>query len=96
MDSEDLLDLQVQHVVIEESLMETIRNGKESRLAKHQFIQKTIDLYSCVVYNSMLDLDPFTPIDEVRQGLPKSLHKTAANAFPNTRGYASKLGNHTK
>ena len=40
----------IQYVVIEESLMET-RSG----LAKYQCIRKIIDLYSCVVYNGMLD-----------------------------------------
>ena len=49
-------------------------------------------LYSCGVYDGMLDLDPFAPLDEVTQGLPKSLHKAAKNAFPNTMANAPKLG----
>ena len=44
-------------------------NSKESGLAKYQFTCKTIDVYSCGVSNGMLDLDPFTTLDEVTQGL---------------------------
>ena len=44
---------------------------KESGLAKYPFIRETIDVYSCAVYNEMLDLDPFAPLDEVTQGLSK-------------------------
>ena len=40
----------------------------------------------------MLDLDPFTPLDEVTQGLPKSLHKAATNAYPHITTNAPKLG----
>ena len=48
-------------------------------------------LHHKVVYNVILALDPFAPIDEVRQGLPKSLHKAATNAFPNTRAMPPNL-----
>ena len=51
----------------------------------YQFTRETIDVYSCGVYNGMLDLDPFT------KGLSKSLHKAAANAFTHTTGDAPKL-----
>ena len=64
--------------------------AKESGLAKYQFTQETIDVYSCGVYNGMLDLDRFTPLDEVAQGLSKSLHKVATNAFPHTTANAPK------
>ena len=40
----------------------------------------------------MLDLDPFAPLDEVTQGLSKSLHKAATNAFPHTTANPPKLG----
>ena len=65
---------------------------KESGLSKYQFIRETIDVYSCAVYNEMLDLDPFAPLDEVTQGLSKWLHKAATNAFPHTMANAPKLG----
>ena len=58
--------------------------AKESRLAKHLFTCKTIDVYRCGVYNGMLDLDPFAPLAELTQELSKSLHKATTNAFPNT------------
>ena len=35
--------------------------AKESGLAKHQFTRETFDVYSCGVYNGILDLDHFTP-----------------------------------
>ena len=49
-------------------------------------------MYSCGVYNGMLDLDPFAPLEELTQGLSNSLHKAAANAFPHTTADPSKLG----
>ena len=49
-------------------------------------------MYSCGVYNGMLDLDPFVPLEELTQGLSKSLHKATTNAFPHTMGNAPKLG----
>ena len=35
--------------------------AKERGLAKYLFTRETIDVYSCGVYNGMLDLDPFAP-----------------------------------
>ena len=66
--------------------------AKESGLAKYLFTGETLDVYSCGVYNGMLDLDPFAPLDEVTQGLSKSLHKAATNAFPHTTANPPKLG----
>ena len=43
--------------------------AKESGLAQYQFTCETIDVYSCGVYDGMLDLDPFAPLDELTQGL---------------------------
>ena len=60
--------------------------------AKYQFTRETIDVYNCGVYNGMLDVDPFTPLVEVTQGLSKSLHKSAPTAFPHTMGNTPKLG----
>ena len=37
-------------------------------VAKYQFTLGTLDV-RCEVYNGMLDLDPFTTLDEVTQGL---------------------------
>ena len=54
----------------------------ESRLAKYQFTQEAMDVHTCGIYNAMLYLDPFAPLKEVIQGLSKSLHKAATNAFP--------------
>ena len=70
--------------------------AKESGLAQYQFTCETIDVYSCGVYNGMLDLDPFTPLDEVTEGLSKSLHKAATNAFPHTMANPPKLDSSTK
>ena len=61
---------------------------KENGLAKCQCTWETIDVYSYVEYNGVLDLDPFAPLDEVTQGYSKSLHKTDTNAFPHTAGNA--------
>ena len=36
------------------------------------------------VYNGILGLDPFTPLDEVMQELSNSLHEAATNAIPHT------------
>ena len=58
--------------------------AKESGLDKYRFTRETIDVYSCGVYDGMLDLDPFAPLDELTQGLSSSLHKAATNAFPHT------------
>ena len=66
--------------------------AKESGLAKYLFTCETIDVSSCGVYNDMLDLDPFAPLEELTQGLSNSLHKAAANAFPHTTADPSKLG----
>ena len=41
----------------------------------------TIDVYGYGMYNGMLDLDPFASLEEVSQGLSKSLHYAATNAF---------------
>ena len=41
------------------------------RLVKYQFTREAIDVYSCGIYHGMLDLDPFTPLDEVTQGLSR-------------------------
>ena len=38
-------------------------------LAKYQFTRETIGVYSCGIYNGMLELNPFAPLDEVTQGL---------------------------
>ena len=48
--------------------------------------------YSRGVYNRMLHLDPFAPLDEATQGLSKTLHKEATNAFLHTTGNAPILG----
>ena len=40
----------------------------------------------------MLDLDPFTPLEEVTQGSSKSQHKSATNAFPHITVNTSKPG----
>ena len=53
---------------------------KESGLAKYLFIRKTIDVYSCGVYNDMLDLDPFAPLEELTQEVSKSLHKAVTKS----------------
>ena len=66
--------------------------AKESGLAKYLFTRETIDLYSCGVYNGMLDLDLFAPLEELTQGLSNSLHKVATNAFPHTTTNPPKLG----
>ena len=66
--------------------------AKESGLAKYLFTRETIDVYSCGVYNGMLDLDPFAPLEELTQGLSKSLHKAATNAFTHTMDNPPKLG----
>ena len=39
--------------------------AKEGGLAKYQFTREIINVYSRGVYNGMLDLDTFTPLDEV-------------------------------
>ena len=49
-------------------------------------------MYSCGVYNGMLDLDPFVSLEEITHGLSKSLHKAATNAFSHSTGNAPKLG----
>ena len=41
-----------------------------------------VDVYSCGVFSGMLELDPFTPLEEFTQGLANSLHKAATKAFP--------------
>ena len=41
--------------------------AKESGLAKYRFTCETIDVYSCGVHNGILELDPFTPLDEGTQ-----------------------------
>ena len=56
--------------------------------AKYQFTQETIDVCSCGVYNGMLYLDPFAPLEEVTQGFSKQLHKAARNTFCHTIGNA--------
>ena len=48
---------------------------------KYQFIRLTIDVYGCGMYNGMPDLDPFASLEEVSQGLWKSLCYAATNAF---------------
>ena len=63
---------------------------KESGLAKYQFFRETIDAYSCGKYNGMLDLDPFTPLEKVTQGL--LFHEAVTNVFPPTTGNAPKSG----
>ena len=40
--------------------------AKESGLAKYQFTHETIDVYSCGVYDGMLDLDTFAPSTDQR------------------------------
>ena len=66
--------------------------AKESGLAKYRFTRETIDVYICGVYYGMLDLDHFALLDEVTQGLSKSLHKAATNTFPHTAAYPPKFG----
>ena len=66
--------------------------AKESRLSKYHFTRETIDVYSYGVYNAMLDLDPFSPLDDVTQGLSKSLHKAATNVFSHTTANAPYMG----
>ena len=66
--------------------------AKESGLAKYRFTRETIDVYSSGVYNGMLDLDPFAPLDEVTQGLSKLLYKAATNVFPHTPIASHKKG----
>ena len=39
----------------------------KSGLARYLFTRETIDVYSCGVYNGMLDLDPFAPLEELTQ-----------------------------
>ena len=70
--------------------------AKESGLAKYLFTRETIDVYSGGVYNGMLALDCFAPLEELTQGLSKSLHKATTNAFPRTMANASKRGSHIK
>ena len=49
-------------------------------------------MYNYEVYNGKLDMDPFAPLEEVTQGMLKSLHKPATNAFTHTTSNASKPG----
>ena len=65
--------------------------AKESGLSKYQFTGETINVYGCGIYNGMLDLDPFAPLEELTQGLSKSLHKAATKAFPHTTANPPKL-----
>ena len=69
------------HFEIKDGCTRDVYAKKESWLAKYEITRETIDVYSCGVYNGMLDLDPSTPLDGVTQGLSKSLHKAATNAF---------------
>ena len=50
-------------------------------LAKYQFTCEIVNVYSCGVYNNMLLLVPFAPLEDFTQGWSKSLHKAATNAF---------------
>ena len=49
-------------------------------------------MYNCEECNGKLDVDPFARLGEVTQGVLKSLHKAATNAFPQTTSNALKPG----
>ena len=44
--------------------------AKESGLAKYLFTRETIDVYSCGVYNGMLDLDISHPLKNLPEDCP--------------------------
>ena len=73
---------------VKDACTRDVHAKQDSGLAKYQFTWETIDVYSYVEYNGMLDLDSFTPLVEVSQGYLKSLHKTATHAFLHTAGNA--------
>ena len=50
--------------------------------ANYQFTLETVNVYNYEVYNGMLDLDPSASLEEIRQGLPKSLQYAATKASP--------------
>ena len=58
---------------------------------KYQFTQGTFDLYTYGVYKGMLDTDPFVSLEEVTQGLSKSLHYASINAFLHIIGSSASI-----